>query len=151
MYFFGALIWGITYRVATENNTTEFSAVVASINPIIFYSIKVEGYNASFGLYTTGKIVDMDAIVDLKVGDEITFRIMNSEVNRMNSDDIIELVALRIGETDVITLETFNTYNKELHSQAIGGFAIAGSIFLSIAIIFFIVHKTSNRIKVSSP
>lgn len=127
----------------TENNTTEFTATISKIQPIP-YGIQTEEHNAVLTIYMGSSVIDMDSLSMLTVGQTITFRVRKNDAVVMDRlTESIEIVSLKTGGTNMITLES---YNEQLSGDSAGDiiFFILGGIFLLIAILCLVKYKRKN-------
>ncbi|KAI4453304.1 mitochondrial ribosome protein l39/prolyl-trna ligase family member [Holotrichia oblita] len=84
----------------------------------------------------------MQALNDLSVGQSITFRIKKSELSNFEKEDGgVEIVSLKSGKKEIITLESYNKHSRKMQKQAVAGFFAGGSICLAIAVFFLLWHK----------
>jgi len=142
LWFAGAIGWYFIYQPVSESNTTEYTATIASIQPVTFYSITTEEYGAKFGIFFEDTVADMNALSNLSAGQIITFRIKNSDVSNLNNtNEIIYIVSLKTADTEIITIESYNKNNSKMQLQAVLGFAAGGSLCLIAAVLFLLWHK----------
>jgi len=138
----GSIIMFFINQPVSENNTTEFTAEISGITLIPIYRIKTVEHNAEFLIFWKETVLDMDALNNLTVGQTITFRIKNSDRNRLtNSNETIDFVALRVGGTNIITLDSYNEHIRKMRFQTTLGFAVAGIILLSLAVLCLLWYK----------
>lgn len=141
-WFAGTIGWFFIYAPVSEDNTTPYTATITNIQPVTFYQITVAGHNAKFGVFFEDTVVDMDALSSLATGQTITFRIKNSDVSKLNdSNEIIYLISLEMGGTDIITIESYNKHSSEMRLQATLGFVAGGSLCLIGAVLCLLWHK----------
>ena len=57
------------------------------------------------------------------------------------SDQIVHLVALKIGDKDIITIKSYNKVSSKMQSQATTGFIVGGVMCLMFAAVFMLYHK----------
>lgn len=100
-----------------ENNTTEFSAVVKSVQCIdttedIYYLISVKEYNSDLLVDSiAAESIDSELIGKLREGDAIFFRIKNMYLK--NTDDepalFVPIVSLKTNDYEIFSLSDYNT------------------------------------------
>ncbi|MCL2434065.1 MAG: hypothetical protein FWD16_06055 [Clostridia bacterium] len=97
----------------SEKNTSEFSA---TINSIIIFDNFNEGYpmiqTEEYGdINTSGiiRVLDINDLVGLQVGQMIFFRVKNSLLDNM--PEINGIVSLRSNVKDIVSLDSLNEYN----------------------------------------
>jgi len=108
VFFLAALGSWLSFAPVDKSNTTELTATIKSINPIISYTIRTGEFSAGFSVTFQTIVVDMDALNDLSAGQTIVFRIRNKDVDSLDSDNTtIDFVSLFANKKEIITLEGF--------------------------------------------
>jgi|GEM_PF-1705205 len=128
----------------TVQNTKLFTAEITKIQPLPYYSLSVDGINATIGIRDAEMVVDFDTLAELVVGDEITFRIHKNAVPNLTlMSEFIAVVALKIGDKDIITLDSTNKYLSETELDYVGGIVmiVFGIGFIGAGVAFLKVHK----------
>jgi hypothetical protein len=145
VWFMGSIGWYFIYQNIyqgiAEKNTTEYSATVSSVSHNVIYRIDIEEHAAQLSLFWKGAIIDTDTLQNLAVGQTITFRIKNGDKNKLNKAEAIIPVALKVGDTDIITFESSNKHIRKEQLTSTLGFAVAGVTFLALAILCLLWHK----------
>jgi len=148
LFIGGAIAWPFIYARVSEDNTTEFTAIVSDIRPIGFYRIATDEKNAYLMIFLEETVVNMNILSDLSVGQQIIFRVRNRNINMLNdSSQSVELVSLKIDGVDVITLGSFNSVIQTMRIQATVGFAVGGILFLLLTTISFLWYNEKFNAK----
>lgn len=111
--YFGAFMLLVTpaHKELTINNTKEYTATISKIQPLPYYGIQVEEYNAILIISYSDIVMDFDALTTLSVGQTITFRISNKDIPRLSKiTEQIDFASLTFNGTEIITLESVNEY-----------------------------------------
>jgi len=142
MWFGGAIGFYFIYSPISLNSTKEYIGTIKSIQPITFYSIVTNEHKAKIMITREEAVFDMVALAGLSIGDEISFRIRKGDTDKLdNVDETVELLALKVGDIDIITLEKYNKVSGKMRLTSTIGFSIAGTIFLAFAVITLLYHK----------
>lgn len=152
LFFWGSTVFADVYRSLKESDTIEITATIKNINPINFYTINVEEYNAGLCIYYQDIVLDMNEINNFSIGQEITFRIRLNERELLeDSSAKVEIVSLTSNESEIITLESYNTFSQKMKQQAINGFIGGGIFFLVLGGIFLTIYICLNLKRKGEP
>jgi len=146
LWFAGSIGWFFILSPATENNTTEFTATISAIHPVTFYRISTIEHDVSLLIFDERTVLDVTALNSLEIGQLITFRVRNRNVDNNTITDTRAtpiLVALSHNGIDIITLESYNAHQNRIQTTL--GFAAGGIITLSLAIACLLWYKNAQK------
>ena len=142
LWFIGAISWFFIYQPISEKDISQYTITINKIEPISLFRITADEYNAKFVIFSEEIVVNMDALNNLDNNQTITIGIKNSDISNLdNSNETIEIVSLKVGENNIITIESYNENNSKKQLQSSLGFCAGGVICLVISIILFLWHK----------
>jgi|GEM_PF-5650525 len=96
---------------AKDSNTTEFTAKITKITSPPGLKISVEGHKASLGIPNT---VDLDLILALNIDDEITFRVLTSNVEYLDDKtEWVGVASLWFNGTQLVSYTQFNSARQK--------------------------------------
>lgn len=142
LWFAGAIGFYFIYQPISKNDTTEYTVTINKIQPITFYTITTNEHNARFLIFSEEVVKDIDSLNDLNVGQEITIRIKNADINKLSdTNELIYLVSLNVNGKEIITIESYNDNNAKSQFESCLGFSIAGILCSIISVVLFIINK----------
>lgn len=153
LLFLAFIAFYVAFSPIEESQTKEYTATISEITPVTFYTIKTYEYAASFSVVYEDVVVDMEALSSLQKDQTITFRIpsINSEENIADETLTIEFLSLRIGDTDIITLDSYNNYLLKTQKESSTVILIATTISLIIGISLLVIRKIDYNNKKIAP
>lgn len=136
------------YSVDKQNlhTTSEFSATITDVSvkygDTVYTTIHTSEYGDALRLSpTVAKKIDLTKILSLENGQTITFRIENSQFQRFAEAGYGEAVALKAGETELLSLTEYNRIQHEALVPARIAGVVFSILFLLLAIFFFLKFK----------
>ncbi len=152
LFFISCTVFYFSFSMIEDSQTTEYTATISEIRPITFYTIKTYEYNASFSVVYEDVVMDMEALSSLQKDQTITFSISNADIENLEDETLaIDFVSLKVGDIDIITLDSYNAYFLKVQREGCTTFSIADIIFLVIAILLLIIRKVDYNTQKIAP
>ena len=129
----------------TESTTKLYSATVSDVKIIdnkstAYAEIYTEEYD--FSLYvseTVCKYINLNDIKAIKHGQTVHFRINNKKVDTMSKADFIDIISLKTGTKEILSINEYNVAVSNAKKPAI----ISGIVFalLILSLLFLLLFK----------
>ena len=136
----GVLITMNSIDKKTEKNTTEFVATITKVDVTntgkdVYIEIGTKEYESLLYISTSiSERIDMDKINNLQKGQTIFFRIEDNMIEQFGKVYFCNIVSLKTSETEIISLNSYNTY---FHDAAFPA-RVAGIIFAGVFLAVFV-------------
>lgn len=155
---FIALLISMTFIPSTAidrmsvKNTGIYSATVASVSyspsgPSKSFEIATNEYSAS--LLIVGSVVSHvgeQNFLSVKPGDKIRFRVTNGASDDLNTVAFVDIVALDIEGSTVLSLEAYNAAIRQVARPARIAGGVAAVLLLLVSLVLFF-YRTGNSLR----
>lgn len=129
-----------------SHTTSEFNATITDVSvkygDAVYTTVHTSEYGDALRISpTVAKKMDLTKILSLENGQAITFRIENRQFQRFAEAGYGEIVALKAGETELLSLTEYNQIQHEVLVPARIAGVVFSILFLLLTIFFFLKFK----------